>query len=391
MVDVPSMDTPLLRSKHKAIATLFPYATRLEQDGQPEMFDVISHASRTAGLILQWRHIRTHITALFDKSSPPSLNRAIALMPPCPPDFFGLDAKNRVLRWAIAASAVQYSEEVCQSVVNMLLQISNDDSNRSYIPVEIWTWLKKRPSLPPTWLGQSNIFRFTVVHHVRGLGDIEILKSFLLLVWSEWSMSNTTPEVEVIIQEDFGGIGVWGHRDDLIKHLNHVQGQLDRGLEYFKQHNPQIEGWRIRARKSDYGYLKDVLLEVDKRTMETLTRTPPRVILFHICVLILVGAFRIPHNLRLCSATPVSMISRGRCHFQVRRPIVLQRSLHGLVFCLGPITRFAEFPRPLSSFSNYRAVWFGRAQDYRRSFYSTPAGVSEPRSFFWLNNLGSSL
>ena len=45
MVDDPIVDIPLLESKHKAIAALFPYAIRLERGGQHEMVDVIFHVS----------------------------------------------------------------------------------------------------------------------------------------------------------------------------------------------------------------------------------------------------------------------------------------------------------------------------------------------------------
>jgi hypothetical protein len=82
MVKDPSMDTSLLHSKHKAIATLFPYAVCLERGGQREMVDAIFHAVSTSGLFIRWLHVRTCITTLFNESSPPSLDRAIALMSP---------------------------------------------------------------------------------------------------------------------------------------------------------------------------------------------------------------------------------------------------------------------------------------------------------------------
>jgi hypothetical protein len=67
---------------HKAIATLFPYATRLAQGGQPAMANAISLIARTFPLIFEWCHIGAHITAVFDESSPPSLNQVIALVWP---------------------------------------------------------------------------------------------------------------------------------------------------------------------------------------------------------------------------------------------------------------------------------------------------------------------
>ena len=281
MVESPSMVASLLRAKHKAIAALSPYAVRLEQGGQHEMVDAIFRAARASGLTLQWSHIKTHITVLFGESSPPFMNRAIALMSPYVSPLFGLDTKNHLARWAAAALAVPYSEEVCQSVVNTLLQISCNDSLRLHIPVGVWAWLNKRPSLPPSYPGRLSASQSAVVRHVRGLGDVEILKSFFLVVWSEWNSAYGIDEMEISIQTVFGGIEMWCHRDGLIKRLDHVQKQLDRGLEYIKQHQPWIFQRNIKMRKEGYSRLKNVLLEVDKIAMESaLTRTPPSLTLF---------------------------------------------------------------------------------------------------------------
>jgi hypothetical protein len=74
------------------------------------------------------------------------------------------------------------------------------------------------------------------VRHFRGLGDVDILKSYFLFIWSEWSQLSDVGGMLVSIREDFGGIGMGHHRDDLIKRLDHVLGQLDRGLDYLEQH-----------------------------------------------------------------------------------------------------------------------------------------------------------
>ena len=280
MVEAPTMDAPLPKSKHKAIATLLPYAVHLEKGGEQEMVDAIVCAANACGLILGWPHVRAHVAALFNESSPPSLNRAITLMSPHIPWHFWLSTEGGVIRWAAAALAVEYSEEVCQSVVNTLLQISRDDSQRLLVPDEIWAWLKKQPSLPPLCPVRSYGSQGPIVLHVRALGDIEILKAYLLLVWSEWDYLwiSGFEEMEVLIREDFGGIEMWCHRDDLTKHLDHIQGELGRGLEYFKQYYPHIDEHNIKFRKEQYKHLGDVLLGVDKGAMETLTRMCPRLI-----------------------------------------------------------------------------------------------------------------
>ena len=112
-------------------------------------------------------------------------------------------------------------------------------------------------------------------------------------------------EMEISIRKDFGGIGMWCHRDDLVKHLDHVQLELDRGLEHFERHNPWVDEDKIKKRKGRYGHLKNVLLEVDKTAMETLTRTPPELTLFDLCANLV---FRIPHRLHVFFVSPVSVI-----------------------------------------------------------------------------------
>ena len=247
------------------------------------MLDAILRAAGAEDSVLTWPHIGTHITALFDTSSPPTLNRAITFAAPCIPWYRDeLNAKNTVARWAAAALEVPYSEEVGQSVVDTLLRVSCYDTLLPHIPVDIWALLKKRPSLPPVCQGRSFGSQGRIVGHVRGLGDIEILKSYLLLVWSEWD----TPQVDgfaamqVSIREDFDGIGMWGHLVDLVEHLDYTLGRLDRRLECLEQDQRRTDGRHIRWRKEKYEHLKNVLLlEVDKIT-RTLTRTPPKMTLF---------------------------------------------------------------------------------------------------------------
>jgi hypothetical protein len=86
----------------------------------------------------------------------------------------------------------------------------------------------------------------------------------------EWDPLDTDgfAEMQTSIREDFGGIEKWCHRDDLIKHLDRVLGEFDHVLARF------IFGSVVELMGDQYGLLKNVLLEVDKRATETLTRTP---------------------------------------------------------------------------------------------------------------------
>ena len=283
IVDVPEIDTSLLESKLKAIAALFPYAMCLEKSGQGDMVDTILRVARASDSVLSWHHVLTHTTALFDESTPPSLNRAITFVSPYIPWHLpALDAENAVVRWAAAASTVPYSDEVGQSVAETLLRILEHDSLLEHIPINVWGLLKNRPSPSPVWRVRFSGCRSSVVSHVRGLGDIEILKSYLLLIFSEWSslQFGGPRELGALILEDLGGIGNWCHREDLIKHLDDVQRQLDCGLEHFKQLCPGTHEKAIQMRNMRYGYLKKWLLRVDRGAVKTLTRMPPRLILF---------------------------------------------------------------------------------------------------------------
>ena len=265
-----------LRSNYKSAGTLLPYAIRLEQCGQQEMIDAIILAAKILGKSFRWRRIRAQVAAVFYESSPPSLDRVITLISPYVYWYDGeLCTAEAVTRWGAAVSAVPYSEEVGQSVVDTLFQISSQLPLQPHIPVNLWAWLKKRPLLPPECQGRWDGSSDSVVRQVRRLGDIEILKSYLLLVWSEWDDLHPDGclEMQALIREDFGGVGMWCHRDDLTEHLDHVQEQLDRGVEYFRHHEPLIVEEHIQRRKETYGKLKNVLLDV-KETPNRLLRLP---------------------------------------------------------------------------------------------------------------------
>jgi len=72
-------------------------------------------------------------------------------------------------------------------VVDTLLQIASEDELVPSIPAGVWTWLTKGPSLPRICMGRHIGARPRVVKTVRALKDVEVLKSYLLVVWSEWS------------------------------------------------------------------------------------------------------------------------------------------------------------------------------------------------------------
>lgn len=269
---------PTFWSTRKAISALYPYAVLLARDGQLELINAVSRVvSKSTSVGSVWHRIRPYINTWFDESSPAHLNQAIILVTPCiywgsVPLFLSFRV---VTRWAAAASATPYSEEVGARVVDALLQFSRFDILLQRIPIHIWAWLKRQPSLPPLCQGRTQGITSDNISQIRGLGDIEIFKSYLHLVWSEWNFFNPVPEVQLSIKEDLGGIGLWCHRESLIKRLEHILGQLDMGLEYLQHHQPLSTEDEIQRRREGYEGLRKVLVEVDREATDILSRKPP--------------------------------------------------------------------------------------------------------------------
>jgi hypothetical protein len=180
--------------------------------------------------------------------------------------------QNTISEWAVVVSAVPYSEEVGVSVVDMLLRLARRDTIRKYIPIDVWAWLKKRLSLPPECQGRDRGTGGGIVRHIRRLRDLDILKSYFLLVWSEWNFLEDSgfDEMQASIVEDLGGIGMQHHRTDLIKRLDQVLGELDRGWEYLNQAQWWITEDDVHKREEQYRRLREVLLEVDRGAMRIL-------------------------------------------------------------------------------------------------------------------------
>ena len=294
-------DQDLIFSKRKAISALLPYAMLLEQEGHHRMLDAILRAARTSyAWWFLWFPIRPYIAKFLDEEIPPSLNRAIVLTSPQVIWNDVLDGEQVVVRWAAAVSAVAYTEEVCQSVVDTLLQISAVNSLRPHIPVDIWQRLKRRPSLPPGCRGRKEGSQVDVIQHVRGLGDIEILTSYLLLLWSEWVYFDDTSvyEMRVTLREDFGGTGLERNRKELSERLDHVLMELGRDTERFRKNRLEFAGSlgagaHVLFARDGYKSLRETLLEVEKKAVNTPVCASPKLAL-SVVILIPMDFYRTP-------------------------------------------------------------------------------------------------
>ena len=162
-------DLDQIRSKRKAIIALLPYLVWRERVRDCRMVDAFLDIVR----LPQATSMARPITMLLGEAGPDFPNRFVALMAPY--GIWGPESNtNTVTRWAEAALAVPYSEEVGQSVIDALLQIASIDDLKPYIPVDIWPWLKTQPSLPPICRGRLVGTMGDVVRTIRGLGDVEI-------------------------------------------------------------------------------------------------------------------------------------------------------------------------------------------------------------------------
>lgn len=264
---VNAEDWHSLQCKRKAITSLLPYAVWQERDGRPEMLNMFLLAARASReRQLTWNRIDKTALMLLSEATP----RAVVLASPHIPwgCFKFASRRDLVEKWATAASALPYTEEVGQSVADVLLQIASIYMLEPSIPVDIRSWLTKQPPLPPICMGRYVGTRSCVVRAIRELKDIEILKSYFLLVWSEWDDLRDSYGFNKMcgsIRKDFRGIGMGDHRAELIQRLDHVLEQLDRGLENLKRHNPKLGRYDLWQAKRRYRKLKELLLEAERR------------------------------------------------------------------------------------------------------------------------------
>ena len=230
-----------------------------------------------------WHQIKPLIATLLDKQCPIPLKQAAILASPhLPWDKFTTEG-HLIQLFATASLAVPYTDRIGQCITETLLQIAPNGSLKPYIPVGMWSWLNKCPILPPICPGRIRGSMQEVVQTVRTLGDIEIFTSYLLLVWSEWdcifagqdyiptmlyqSYQGGLAEMCTSIREDFSGIGMETHREDLLQRLDHILGQLNLGLDHLRKYNPSLSKpaiWRMNER---YRKLREVLLEVDRKVV----------------------------------------------------------------------------------------------------------------------------
>jgi len=276
-----------LHRNRKAITTLFPYAALQERYKEhPEILNVFLHAANasSSGEFL-WGHTQPFMNTLLNDTSDIPLKRAAMFASPYIP-WYGEESRDLVQAWVATASTIPKEKEIAPSVVGALLQIAFNGLLPPGNHGDVWSWLTLRPSLPPISRGRYQGSHSRVMQQVRGLKDIEILKSYLLVVWSEWDSLPHSPTMCEWIREEFSGVEANSHRAELVQRLDEVIGELDKGLEYLQRDEPDLREWELRGRKRRYEELRRMLKEIPEAP-ETLTCMSSRLInLFDLLTLV---------------------------------------------------------------------------------------------------------
>ena len=175
----------------------------------------------------------------------------------------GSDAGFMMRLWIAAASGLPDTDAVCEAMVDTLLEAAYDDRFRPHIPAEAWEWLKKRPVLPRGSHALYNKAPEGFFQTVRTLGDIEIIASYLSVVWSERSSFHPTPNYEGIqrlVRKELGGMCTAGYRADLIQRLDYVISRVGE--------------WSAGG----YREIREELLELEEESTRILAGMLPKVV-----------------------------------------------------------------------------------------------------------------
>ena len=201
--------------------------------------------------------------------------------------------------WMMAASAFPYADDVCESVVDTLLQMASNNNLRPHIPVVAWEWLRRRPILHPGCHGLKFGASFPVFQLVRDLGDLEIITSYLYIVWSEWSWFYPEGCAAMLdfIWAGFRGIGRIRHQTVLIQRLDDVLSQATPDSPI----SPEAAGDVLWYRE-----FREALVEMNEEAMEIIGGLSPRAIALFLYAN--VYAYRISLHFHVCSSPSLSVV-----------------------------------------------------------------------------------
>ena len=238
-----AQDPDAIISEYKAITALFSYAARQGQEGDSRLLDAFLCTVNYSPHASRWtrRYIRPVIPKLLAEGSSITLKRAAVLALPYL-ELTWIDSDN--IRgfselWISSADVLEDTEDVCQAVVDVLLQMVFFHSVRAHITPNAWSWLGKRPSLPPRCHGRLLCaIGSNVLPAIRARNDTRLFTSYLITMWSEWDCAGKWASKGMCetLWEEFCGEsdGVREHRRDLLVRLNSVLGESGGGLGYLR-------------------------------------------------------------------------------------------------------------------------------------------------------------
>lgn len=254
--------------KFKPITALLPYAVRQGQEGDSRLFDAFLCVVKYFPYTSSWtrRYIRPVIPKLLAEGSPRTLRRgAILALPHLELAWLDSDDIREFIQlWISAADGLGDAEDVCRAVVDVLLQMAFFHSVRAHIVPEAWTWLNKRPALPPRCRGRLLCsIGSNVLPAIRARSDIQLLTSYLITMWSEWDCAGEWAfegMCEALWDEYCGDDGeVVECRKDLLARLNLVLAELGKGLGHLRVRHPDMQPDEFEVIRERYRELKRIL------------------------------------------------------------------------------------------------------------------------------------
>jgi hypothetical protein len=268
--------------QYEAITTLFVYATRREQDGDPRLLTAFLRAVQDSPKTSYWVYndIGVAVPELLEEESSNLQKRAAVLAASSMPQSwkYTRDKGEFINTWLSAVDRVKEMGGVTEGVIRMSFDMARDNEWRPYMTPEVWALLKKRhQAWPLYWKGDPSIVDNTeVIPAVRSLGDIETLTSFLVLVWSglDAVSDELIDQMCAVLWEEYG-IGRDAYREELLRCLDRTLEHLDRiqcglapmdGLCYPDRDSARsgAEDFICDRRVPAYVRLRGVLLDVER-------------------------------------------------------------------------------------------------------------------------------
>jgi len=265
---------------HKAISTLFVYATRREQDGDPRLMTAFLNVGRHFPQSSRWvrYHIGAVMSELLEEESSNLQKRAAVLAAPSMPQSwkFAEDKGGFINSWLSAVDRVKEIGGVTEGAVRVSFDMAWDDEWRPHMTPEAWALLKwGHQGRHLYWKGDPWIVgNAGVIPAVRSLGNIEILTSFLILTWLglDAVSSEVTDQMCVALWEEYG-IGKDVYRGELLRCLDRVLEHFDRmqygltstdKLWYLRSNSAIFNSEDIGSRLDAYVRLRKELLDVER-------------------------------------------------------------------------------------------------------------------------------